>query len=438
MTATATDSADATASVQFDIVVSELPVKPFHSITDIQGEGDASPYAVAGPDADVSTSGVVTARYPDGGLNGFVIQTPGYDPTDDATPNASDGLFVYQGSAPSYAPPAIGDHVTILNGRVTEFFGLTQVTVTNGDFVETRAATAEEAVSPGTVLPGTDCTLTVDGDDASTDCLTGDDLADEREKHESEIFQPTAPFTVSDSYDGSPWGAPFNGNSSSNFGEIGLAGGETGPLVIPVEKSNPVTDTAAYNARVEHNLAKRITLDDGATLSISASSNTGIAYPWLTKTHTVRVGAAVTFPKPVVFDYRNNVWKVYPQTRVQPGTTGSDRVAIEQDRAEHAEPEDVGGNVKIATFNMLNYFVHAAQDWDNLPDDATGTNRSCTYYTDRQGNRITARDLHVEGPAQQPALDPARHRPARCRHRGQPAAARRARRSPPSTRWPPT
>jgi 5'-nucleotidase len=411
VTATATDAAAATASTEFTIAVSEVPVKPFRTITEIQGEGDASPYAVSGPAADVSTAGVVTARYPDGGLNGFVIQTPGYDPADDATPDASDGLFVYQGSSPSYSPPAIGDHVTIASGRVTEFFGLTQVTVTEGAFVDARPATADEAVTPGTVLPGTDCSLTEVGEGATTDCLTGAALSAVREKHESEIFQPTAPFTVSDSYDGSPWGAPFNGNSSSNFGEIGLAAGETTPLLIPVEEANPATERAEYDARVDHNFAKRITLDDGATVSISGSNNTGVAYPWLTKAHTVRVGAAVTFPKPVVFDWRNGVWKVYPQTRVQPGTTGSDRVAIEQDRAQHATPDEVGGNVKIATFNMLNYFVHPAQDWDDLPNDAIGTNRSCSYYSDRQGNRITARectwrDLRNNPPSTLPDIGP--------------------------------
>lgn len=405
--ATVTDGASATAVAEFDIVVSELPVKPFHTIPEIQGEGAASPFAVAGPEADVATAGVVTARYPDGGLNGFVIQTPGYDPAADATPEASDGLFVYQGSSPSYAPPAIGDHVTILSGRVTEFFGLTQVTVTNGDFVESRAATAEEAVAAGTVLPGTDCTLTEVGEGATTDCLTGAALADEREEHESEIFRPTAPFTVTDSYDGSPW----PNSSSSNFGEIGLAANDTRPLVIPVDEANPTTDRPEYDARVAYNAAKMISLDDGATLSISGSNNTNVAYPWLTKTHTVRVGAAVTFPEPVVFDFRNNVWKVYPQTRVQPGTTGADRVAIEQDRAEHATPDAVGGNVRIATFNMLNYFVHAAQDWDNLPDDTIGTNRSCTYYSDRQGNRITARDctwkdLRNDPPSTMPDIGP--------------------------------
>ena len=45
----------------------------------------------------VTTEGVVTAAYPTGGLNGFYIQTPGPD----TTPNASDGLFVYGGTAAS-------------------------------------------------------------------------------------------------------------------------------------------------------------------------------------------------------------------------------------------------------------------------------------------------------------------------------------------------
>ena len=41
----------------------------------------------------VSTQGVVTARYPTGGLNGFYIQTPGPD-----TADASDAIFVYGGA----------------------------------------------------------------------------------------------------------------------------------------------------------------------------------------------------------------------------------------------------------------------------------------------------------------------------------------------------
>lgn len=401
VTATVTDDADATAQTSFDLVVSEVPVDPFHSIPEIQGTGATSPFAVVGPESNVSTSGVVTASYPDGGLNGFVIQTPGYDPASDTDPDASNGLFVYQGGSPSYTPPAVGEFVTISSGKVVEFFGLTELTVTNGDFVESRPATPEEEVLPGVVVPGTDCALTGE----TTDCLEGAALAEVREKHESEIFLPTAPFTVSDSYDGSPWA----GSSSSNFGEIGLAANDDEPLMIPVDEANPATDAAAYNAHVKYNAAKMLTLDDGAGISISGSANTSTPYPWLTKTHTVRVGAAVEFVKPVVFEYRNNIWKLIPQNRVQPGSTGEDQVSIEQDQP--GAPDEVGGNIKIATFNMLNYFVHAAQDWDNLPNDAVGTTRSCTYYTDRASTRITAnnctwKDLRNNPPSTLPDIGP--------------------------------
>ncbi len=91
---------------------------------------------------------------PTAALNGYVIQTPGYDPEDDATPDASDAVFVYFGSTAGYPIPEVGDHVTILNGRVSEFSGITEVTVTNGAFVETRAAEDDEVVTPGTLIPG--------------------------------------------------------------------------------------------------------------------------------------------------------------------------------------------------------------------------------------------------------------------------------------------
>ena len=106
------------------------------------------------------------------------------------------------------------------------------------------------------------------------------------------------------------------------------------------------------------------------------------------------MGADVDFVKPVILDFRNDLWKLQPQGRVSgPGT---EYVAFEQDRP--AAPAPVGGNVRIATFNMLNYFVHPAQDWvanSTTPGLATpGSNRTCTYYTARStpspAERLTA------------------------------------------------
>ena len=70
----------------------------------------------------MTTEGVVTARYPTGGLNGFYIQTPGAD-----TANASDAIFVYGGPGGFTTYPAIGDSVEV-TGTVGEFSGQTQIT----------------------------------------------------------------------------------------------------------------------------------------------------------------------------------------------------------------------------------------------------------------------------------------------------------------------
>ena len=396
MTATATDASSATAQTQFDIVVSELPVMPLKTIPEIQGTGAASPLA----GQDVSVEGVVTARYPDGGINGYVIQTAGYDATADATPGASDGLFVYFGSTSTYTVPAVGDHVTILSGRVSEAFGITEVTVTNGDFVETRAAAPEETVVPGTVIPGTDC---VEGE-----CLEGAALDAVREAHEHEAFLPAGANTVTDSYSGGV-------GSSAMRGEFKLAMHSDKPLYVPLQLAKPsetekLADIAAFNA------AHGVVLDDGANVTFNAST----AYPWLTLTNTVRGGANVTFLKPVVLDYRYSTWRLQPQGRVPAGNDGRAWVSFEQDRP--AAPDDVlgaDGDLKIATFNMLNYFGTDRRGVATGGDATAGGARTCTYYTDRAGE--PDRQQHLRGgPTRAPTPDTLRPaRPARCGHAGQ-------------------
>ena len=88
------------------------PVGPYE-IYEIQGVGDASPFA----DQNVITEGnIVTAVGPDG----FAMQTP--DERADADVNTSNGIFVFTGSTPTVA---VGDLVNV-TGAVTEYFGLTE------------------------------------------------------------------------------------------------------------------------------------------------------------------------------------------------------------------------------------------------------------------------------------------------------------------------
>ncbi|MGW0793753.1 endonuclease/exonuclease/phosphatase family protein [Streptomyces sp. NPDC002692] len=79
-------------------------------IHDIQGTTRVSPYA-GRPVTDVA--GVVTGVRTYGSSKGFWIQ----DPTPDADPATSEGVFVFTGSAPKVA---VGDSVTV-SGTVSEF-----------------------------------------------------------------------------------------------------------------------------------------------------------------------------------------------------------------------------------------------------------------------------------------------------------------------------
>ncbi|PTL59750.1 multifunctional nuclease/2',3'-cyclic-nucleotide 2'-phosphodiesterase/5'-nucleotidase/3'-nucleotidase [Paraconexibacter algicola] len=332
-------------------------------IAEIQGTGATSPL----DGQTVTTEGVVTASYPTGGLNGFYLQTPG---TPD-TPGASDAIFVYGGPSGFATSPAVGDPVRV-TGTVGEFNTVTQITATS----VAAAPSVTGTVTPKTTVPGTDCVL------PGTDCLAGTALDAAREPHEGELFQPTADWTVTDSYDGSP----FPSTSSNFFGEIGLAAGSDRALVQPTEVHDAQTESALVTARTRYNDAHRIVLDDGAT--VNYTTQTGQPYPWLTPTNTVRVGAAVTFPKPVVLTYGFGTWRVLPQSQAQGAST--DKVAFEQDRP--AAPAAVGGDIRLATFNVLNFFPTTGEEF------VSSGLGSCTYFTDRAGQRTTTRDCGASGP----------------------------------------
>ncbi|HET8677775.1 MAG TPA: lamin tail domain-containing protein [Blastocatellia bacterium] len=95
-------------TLSFTTIPPPPPTRPIH---EIQGDGAASPFV----NQLVLTNGIVTARK----SNGFFLQ----DPSVDADPDTSEGIFVFTSSLPAVAK---GDAVTV-TGQVTEFFNLTQV-----------------------------------------------------------------------------------------------------------------------------------------------------------------------------------------------------------------------------------------------------------------------------------------------------------------------
>ncbi len=173
------------------------------TIAEIQGTAAAS--TLVGQ--TVTTTGIVTARYPSGGLRGYVIQTPGTGATPDATPGASDAIFVFSDSTVTVVE--IGDTVQV-TGAVSEFNGLTELTVTSAaGLVELPAGAPVTPLATG--WPGAD---------------------PDREALESMLIAPTGDFTVSNNF------------GTNQYGEVGLAAGE-GPLLQPTEVGRPGSAEAA-------------------------------------------------------------------------------------------------------------------------------------------------------------------------------------------------
>ncbi|MGA8255246.1 MAG: ExeM/NucH family extracellular endonuclease [Nocardioides sp.] len=336
------------------------------TIAEIQGTGPSTPM----PGALVTTTGLVTAAYPTGGYGGFYLQTGGTGGATDLTPGASDAIFVYAPSLSAGEFPHIGDSLEV-TGDVTEFGGLTEISATAAGIAQIEP---NLPVIAQPVLPGTECAL------PGTGCLSGAALDAAREAHEGELFHPSGAYTVTDSYDGSA----FNGGgfSSAMFGEIGLAAESDVPLFTVTEVVD-AQDAQGVAARTAYNNAHRVILDDGASITYSSAANTGKPFPYFTRDHTVRVGAAVTFPAPLVLDYRFG-WKLQPRTQVVGEPNGL--VDFEQDRP--AAPEDVGGDLTLGTFNVLNYFTTLGAD--------LGT--ACTRYNDREGNPVTVNSCPGAGP----------------------------------------
>lgn len=321
------------------------PAPVAKTIEEVQGTGSTSPLA----GQVVTTTGVVTGAYPSGGLNGFYLQTAGTGvDVDAATHQASDAVFVFGSAVAGAVRP--GDHVEV-TGKVSEFAGLTEVTPASADAVKPLAEPA--TVTPArVVLPRTEAS---------------------RESFEGMLLAPQGPYTVADNY------------ALNQYAEIGLAAGTT-PLYAPTEVAD-AQDAAAIAAVKADNAARAVTLDDGASANfLTTAKNTPL--PYLTQDHQIRVGAPVTFDQPVVLDWRYDLWRFQPTGQLT--AAGTPPVSFGHTRT--AAPRATGGNVKIASFNVLNYFPTTGAEF-------VAEGGSCSFYSDRAGDPVTTNTC--AGPAGQ-------------------------------------
>ena len=303
------------------------------SIAEIQGTGAESPLVGEA----VTTEGVVTAVYATGGLNGYVIQTGGTGGALDVdTHTGSTAVFVYSPSTASQVE--LGDSVRV-TGEVSEYHGSTQITV-GAEGLEPL----DEALEP--VEPAT-----LDGGFPTEE--------EQRESIEHMLYLPgEEEFTVTDVY------------ATNQYGEVALAIGDeplqqAGDIMRPGEEA-----TAYYESREE----LKVLLDDGRTTNFQSTPTEPMS--WLTTEEPVRVGAAPVFTEPVVVAYSFDAWRLNTTTPWESAET--DGVDFENTRQD--TPDEVGGDVQVSTFNVLNYFT-------TLGEDTPG----CEPYTDIDGNGTTVR-----------------------------------------------
>ncbi|MDR6905934.1 putative extracellular nuclease [Agromyces sp. 3263] len=263
---------------------------PTVAIGSVQGATDVSP--VVG--STVELEGTVVGDFQTGGFDGYYLQDAG-----DGNAATSDGIFVF---ASGGLDVALGDQVHVV-GKVSEFFGMTEVTATGAAICAT-----------GGELPPA-AQITLPADPAGYEALEGMRVTLPQSLKIEEYFE---------------------------FGRFGT---------VTLGTERHMQPTAVYDAGspeaialAEANARDTITLDDGR----SQENPDPAIHPngeVFTLANTFRGGDLVANATGVL-DYRFDTWGVQP-------TEGADFTSV---NPRPAVPE-VGGTTTVASFNVLNYFT---------------------------------------------------------------------------------
>ena len=283
---------------------------PFTPIYAIQGSGAAT--ALTGA---VTTQGVVVGDYEGAGSNfirGFFIQ----DPAGDGNAATSDGIFVFNGNNNSVN---LGDVVRV-TGTPTEFQGQTQI----GSVTSIRNCGTNATVAPTLVtLP---FAAPVGG-------------VDDAERVEGMLVRLTQTLFVTEHF------------QLGRFGQVLLTTG--GRLAQPTHVATPGAAAAAVQAANDLN---QIVLDDGQNDQNPDPIVFGRGGQPLSASNTLRGGDTATGIVGVMtYSWAGNAaspnaWRVRPL-----GALGG-AVNFEPANPRPDAVPDVGGTLKVAGMNLLNYF----------------------------------------------------------------------------------
>jgi uncharacterized repeat protein (TIGR01451 family) len=309
----------------------------FTRIHDVQGNGSATPI----PGATVTIEGVVTGDFQpitnDNRLSGFFVQEENAD--FDANPLTSEGIFVFCSACPTNV--AEGQKVQV-TGTVSEFNNLTEITATTaGSVVITNAGNNLGQVSASTIdLP-----------------VTGV-IDDFYEPKESMLVTFVDTLTISEYFE------------QARYGRIELYEGAR-PRTF--NESNPpsVAGFAAHNDNLNR---RRVYLDDddnvensvlnltdgqqfvfhpqaNGGLSARNAANTG---PGVQGTDFFRGGDTISSLRGILhFSFSGgtspNEWRVRP--------VAASPAAFTAVNVRPPAPPAVGGAIRAASVNVLNYFT---------------------------------------------------------------------------------
>ena len=287
-------------------------------ISSVQGIDDASPMV----DATVVIEGVVTSIEPS--LQGYFVQEELAD--SDSNEASSEGIFVYHSGISQY--PSVGNTVRVL-GEVREFYNRTQL------------ATSQTYADCGVLGSVAIATLSLPAENASA-----------FESLEGMLVNVEQTLTVTDNYD------------LAKYGQFAVSNGR---LVKPTNLY-PAGSAQAVALQARNDL-NRLLIDD----KNNTKNPEVVPFPDgdLSHNNTLRLGDSVSNIAGVL-DYSYGEYRVLPSHALQ-FTRSNDRSGV---------PTMNEGSLKVASFNVLNYF--------NGPDFPTARGASSAEEFERQSNKIVS------------------------------------------------
>lgn len=288
-----------------------------YRINAVQGSGASSPLM----GTTVTVEGIVIGDFQAGDadvsrtLRGFYLQEEAED--SDSDPITSEGVFIFDGDAP-VVDVNVGDKVRV-TGSVTEFFGQTEINAVQVAISGSGAVNATEVQLPAiSVISNTDGRLIPD-----------------LERYEGMLVTFPAPLTITDLFNLERFGA----FQASQGGRLFQFTNQNEPSVV------------GYAAYLEALARRTITVDDG----LSELNPDPIIYPdgTLDSGDSLRLGHSVTGltgalrygrgsggSGPATYRLLPTIDPIFVATNPRPVT-----------------PTEVGGTLKVASFNLLNFFT---------------------------------------------------------------------------------